>query len=756
MGAVTAQAHHVSPVRVGIRGMHCASCVTKVEHALTALPDVSRASVNLASEDALIEFAPGGGSLSAVESAIASVGFRMIGEDAGAQQLVEARAHDARLLKRKLLVSAVLTALILLGSMTPLLSFLPLGAPVWLFILASPVQFWVGGQFYRHAWAAARHGSSDMHTLIAVGTSAAYGYSTAAVFAPQFFTAAGRTPQLYFDTAAVIITLILLGRLLEANAKGRTSAAIRRLAALQPRTATVLRGKAQEDADEVPIERVRVDDRILVRPAQQIPVDGVVLTGTSLVDESMLTGESLPVEKRPGDAVVSATLNTTGALTFRATKVGGQTTLAQIIDLVRQAQASKAPIQRQADKLAAYFVPAVIAVAAATFGVWWLLGPAPSLNFAVMNFVAVLIIACPCALGLATPTAIMVGTGRGAERGVLIKGGEVFERMQTLTTVVFDKTGTLTSGKPEVTDVTPCTAGPASRRLTRAALLRYAASVEWPSEHPLGQAVVQYAAARNIALAEVESFQSRTGQGVEASLEGRSVVVGSRRLLTEHGVGVDALCEQADACARQGKTPLYVAVDGHPAGLIAVADRLKPEAAGEVQVLKDMGLEVVLLTGDNRHTAEAIARQAGISRVLTQVSPQDKAAEVARLQSEGASVAMVGDGINDAPALARADVGIALGTGTDVAMDAADITLMGGEVSGVAAAVVLSRRTFHVVRQNLFWAFAYNTAGISFAAGLLYPVFGVLLDPIVAASAMALSSVSVLTNSLRLRSMRLP
>ena len=748
MAAVAAHTERPNAVRVGIRGMHCASCVSKVERALTMVPGVNRASVNLASEDALIEYAPGPANLSAVGIALAKVGFEMVDDAAEERQGAAPRQHA------RLLVSGVLTALILLGSMTPLLSGLPFGAPVWLFVLASPVQFWIGAQFYQRAWAAARAGYCDMNTLIAVGTSAAYGYSTAAVFAPGFFVAAGQHPQVYFDTAAVIVTLILVGRWLEAAAKARTGAAVRRLAALQPRTATVLRGDTSADTEEVAIDRVQVGDRVLVRPGERIPVDGVVLDGVSLVDESLLTGESVPVEKRAGDAVMAATVNTTGTFRFRTTNVGAQTALARIIDLVRQAQATKAPVQRQTDKLAAWFVPAVVGVAALTFGVWLAFGPEPRLNFAVMNFVAVLIIACPCALGLATPTAIMVGSGRGAERGVLIKGGEVFERMQALTTIVFDKTGTLTSGRPEVTDVVSA-AGRGAEGFTPDDLLRRAASVEWASEHPLGQAIVRRAAEEGIGTAPVEAFESRTGRGVHARLDGQAVIVGSKRLLAEHGVDAAALDEQADAFARQGKTPLYVAVEGGAAGLIAVADQLKPDAADEVRKLENLGLGVVMLTGDTRATAQAVARRAGIARVVAQVLPEDKAAEVARLQAGGAVVGMVGDGVNDAPALARADVGVALGTGADVAVDAADVTLMGGEVRGVSAAVSLSRRTFQVVRQNLFWAFAYNTVGISFAAGLLYPVFGVLLDPMLAAAAMALSSVSVLTNSLRLRNMRL-
>ena len=736
--------------------MHCAACVAKVEQVLSQTPGVVRANVNLASEEALVEYLPGQVSLPGLGAAVASTGFEMVERGETAEGEVERQQRaDFLLLKRKLVVSALLTLAILMGSMTPLLTFLPLSAPVWLFVLTTPVQFWVGGQFYRSAWSRARHGSSDMNTLIAVGTSAAYLYSTVAVFAPGFFVTAGQQPQMYFDTAAVIMTLVLLGRLLEARAKRSTTEAIRRLAQLQPQTATLLRGEAEQEAVVVPVEQVQPGDRVLVRPGESIPVDGIVQAGSAAVDESMLTGESLPVEKRPGDSVTGATLNTTGALTVLATKVGTETALARILDLVRQAQGSKAPIQRLADTIAAYFVPVVIATAVVTFCLWLLLGPDPALSFALMTFVAVLIIACPCSLGLATPTAIMVGTGRGAEAGVLIKGGEILERAHTLTTVVFDKTGTLTTGKPAVTEIIPTEPLPEPATLSRAAVLRVAAGAEWHSEHPLGQAVVQHAQAQGMTLGSVESFVALAGHGVEARLEGKLVLVGSRRLLAQRGIQSGDLPEQAERLSREGKTPLYVVVNRRVVGLIAVADTLKPHAAEDVRRLQRMGLETVMLTGDNRHTAHAIARQAGIARVVAEVLPEEKAAEIARLQANGAAVAMVGDGINDAPALAQATVGIAVGAGTDIALEAADITLLRGELSGVATAIALSRRTVQIIRQNLFWAFAYNTAGIPLAAGLLYPFFGILLDPMIAASAMALSSVSVLTNSLRLRTMRL-
>ena len=537
------------------------------------------------------------------------------------------------------------------------------------------------------------------------------------------------------------------------KAKRRTTEAIRRLAQLQPNTATLLRGEGEQET--VSVDHVQVGDQVLIRPGEQIPVDGIVQAGSSAVDESMLTGESLPVEKQPGDTLTGATINTTGALTVLATKVGKETALARIIDLVRQAQGSKAPIQRLADRIAAYFVPVIIATAVVTFCLWLVLGPDPSLTFALMTFVAVLIIACPCSLGLATPTAIMVGTGRGADHGVLIKGGEILERAHTLTTVVFDKTGTLTTGKPAVTDILPSETVPERVAFSSEELLRLAAGAEWQSEHPLGQAIVQQAKAQGLTLAPVESFVALAGHGVEARLEGKAVLIGSQRLLAQRGIQSGDMLGQSEALSREGKTPLYVVVNRRVVGLIAVADRLKPRAAEDVRQLQQMGLEAVMLTGDNRHTAQAIARQAGITRVLAEVLPEEKAAEIARLQDAGAAVAMVGDGINDAPALAQATIGIALGTGTDIAIEAADITLMRGELSGVSTAIALSRRTVRVIRQNLFWAFAYNTAGIPLAAGLLYPFFGILLDPRVAALAMALSSVSVLMNSLRLRTMRL-
>lgn len=729
--------HEPTAAVVGIRGMHCAGCVGKVERALLATPGVVRASVSLASEDALIEYWSDQTSPTDLSTAIRSVGYEALERHDQDEQDQQRRAELSQL-KKKLGLSAGLTSLIMLGSMLnlPLISH-----PLVLLILTTPVQFWLGWQFYRGTWTAAGHGTSDMNTLIAIGTSAAYGYSAVAALAPSLFVATDQAPQVYFETAAMIISLILLGRFLEARARGRAADAIRGLLTLQPQTARVVRGEREV---EVPLTQVRVGDHIAVRPGEKIPVDGLILSGSSVVDESMLTGESLAVDKRAGEPVVGATLNKTGALTFEATHVGQDTRLAQIVRLVRHAQSTKAPIQRLADTIAAYFVPSVIVLATLTLLVWLVWGPQPALPFAIMNFVAVLIIACPCALGLATPTAIMVGTGRGAQHGVLIKSGDALERVQALTTLVFDKTGTLTTGQPEVTDVIAPT-------MSETELLRVAASLERTSEHPLGQAVVRRAQAQRLALTEVRAFEAIPGRGVSGRLEEHPVLLGTQRLLQERGIDSALLQADAQHLAQSGKTPLFVAIAGQTVGLIGVADRLRPEAVASLTQIRQLGLDIVMLSGDKQPTAEAIARQAGIGRVVAEVLPQDKAAEIKRLQAGGHVVGMVGDGLNDAPALVQADVGIALGTGTDVAIDAADITLVRGDLGSVVTALRLSRRTMRLIKQNLFWAFFYNVAGIPIAAGVLYPFFQVLLNPMLAALAMALSSVSVITNSLRLR-----
>jgi Cu+-exporting ATPase len=734
---------------IPIGGISCASCVATIEGALNRTPGVVSASVNLATNAATVEIVPATTTLQDLRRVIRGIGYEPleVKQGAGAADYEQAaRAREVGALKLRLAVGAILTVPIFIGSFPEWFPWVPEALRnFWvLLLLATPVQFWVGARFYRGFWAALRHGTSDMNTLIAVGTSSAYLYSLAMTVAPEFFRARGIVPAVYFDTAAVIITLILLGRLLEAIAKGRTSEAIKRLMGLQAKTARVVRDG--EEAD-IPVEEVRIGDLVIVRPGEKVPVDGVVREGASAVDESMLTGESLPVEKGPGDQVIGATLNKTGTFRFEATKVGKDTALAQIIRLVEQAQGSKAPVQRMADYVASIFVPTVIAVAVLTFGVWAIFGPSPSFLFALLTFVAVLIIACPCALGLATPTAIMVGTGKGAEQGILIRSGESLELAQKIRTIVFDKTGTLTTGEPEVTDIESREPSAASR----AELLRLAASLERGSEHPLGAAIVNRSKREGLVLSEPEGFEAIPGQGVRGKVDGRTVLLGNLKLMQESGARLEDLVETAERLAAQGKTPMLVAVDGEPSGVIAVADTLKEHSAEAVRALRRLGIEVAMITGDNRRTALAIAEQAGIDRVLAEVLPDQKADEVRRLQAERKIVAMVGDGINDAPALAQADVGIAIGTGTDVAMEASDITLIRGDLRCVVTAIQLSKRTMRTIKQNLFWAFVYNALGIPVAAGVLYPFFGVLLHPMVASAAMALSSVSVVTNSLRLR-----
>ncbi len=758
----------VEKTTIPISGISCASCVATIERALRGTPGVVSATVNLATNAATVEFVPATTTLQDLRHAIRDVGYEPleVAEGTQAPSTVAdyeraAREREVRALKMKLTVGAALTVPVFLGSFPEWFPWVPrILQNFWvLLLLTTPVQCWVGAQFYRGFWAALRHKTSDMNTLIAVGTSAAYLYSLAMTMAPEFFRTRGIVPAVYFDTAAVIISLILLGRLLEAIAKGRTSEAIKRLMGLQAKTARVIRNG--EDTD-IPVEEVRIGDLVIVRPGEKVPVDGVVREGASAVDESMLTGESLPVEKRAGDQVIGATLNKTGTFRFEATKVGKDTVLAQITKLVEEAQGSKARIQRMADYVASIFVPTVIGIAVLTFGIWWALGPNPAFLFGLLNFVAVLIIACPCALGLATPTAIMVGTGKGAEQGILIRSGESLETAHKIGTIVFDKTGTLTKGEPEVTDIEsrkPDTQGvPGHPRDSsvggREDLLRLAASLERVSEHPLGEAIVRKAKAEGLALSDVEGFEAVPGHGVRGKVDGRTVLLGNARLMQESGVVLGSLAETAETFASQGKTSVFVAVDGEPAGVIAVADTLKEHSVEAIRALHQLGIEVVMITGDNRRTAVAIAQQTGIDRVLAEVLPDEKAHEVRKLQAEGKVVAMVGDGINDAPALAQADVGVAIGTGTDVAMEASDITLIRGDLRGVVTAIELSKRTLRTIKQNLFWAFIYNVLGIPIAAGVLYPFFRILLDPMAASAAMALSSVSVVTNSLRLRRFR--
>ncbi|HWO01000.1 MAG TPA: heavy metal translocating P-type ATPase [Blastocatellia bacterium] len=673
-------------------------------------------------------------------------------EDAEAAQRVEYRNAFLRFV-----VAAALSIPILVIAMShgrvPALNFPGVN---WVqMALTTPVVLYSGWPFYRGAWAAFRHRFADMNTLIALGTGAAYLYSVVATVAPRLFEGASdhagmgmaREAPVYFEAASVIIALILLGGLLESRARARTGQAIRRLIGLQAKTARVIRSGSELD---VPIGEVEVADVVIVRPGEKIPVDGVVMEGASAIDESMLTGESLPVEKQAGDEVFGATINKTGSFKFKATKVGRDTVLQQIVRMVQDAQGSKAPIARMADVVSGIFTPVVICIAIATFVVWFVASPTDQrLSMSVMSLVSVLIIACPCALGLATPTAILVGTGRGAEDGILIKGGESLERAHKLQTIVFDKTGTITSGEPVLTDVL------AADGMDEAELLRLVASAERASEHPLGEAIIRAASERNIALSEVEKFNAIPGQGIDATVDGHRLLLGNAKLMNERQLSVNELDRRVAMLGGEGKTTVYVAVDGRFAGVVAVADQIKPESNAAIKSLKHMGLEVVMMTGDNRPTAEAVARQVGITRVLAEVLPGAKADEIKRLQQdENKIVAMVGDGINDAPALAQADVGIAIGTGTDVAIEASDITLIKGDLRGVVTAIALSRATIRTIRQNLFWAFIYNIIGIPIAAGVLYPLTGWLLSPIIASAAMSLSSVSVVTNSLRLRRFR--
>jgi Cu+-exporting ATPase len=652
-----------------------------------------------------------------------------------------AREQEQRVLRRKFLVGAVLSAPVLVGSMP---EFFP-GAPSWLrnpwvlLALTTPVQFWVGAQFHRGFVSDLRRRTSSMSTLVSLGTTAAYVFSVAVTLRPHAFMALGA--MTYYDTPAVVITLVMLGRWLEARARGRTSAAIRRLVHLAPRLARVVRDGRDV---EIPTADVDVGDLVRIRPGERVPVDGIVVDGASTVNESMLTGESMPVAKTVGARVFAGTINGTGSFVFRAERVGSETTLARIIRLVEDAQGSRAPIQHLADRVAAVFVPIVLGIAGVTFVVWWAFGPSPALLFAVTNAVAVLVIACPCAMGLATPTAVMVATGRGAERGVLFKNAAALERLHAVDTIIFDKTGTLTRGKPVVTDIV-------SVHGVDDDVLAVAAAAEQASEHPLGEAMVAAAKERGLAVPPVSEFATVPGHGIDAmGTEGR-ILVGNRAFMDARGVSVDGVATRAAALAADGKTVVYVAVAGRLLGLVAAADVLKADAADAVRALRELDLEVVMLTGDGRATAEAIARAAGIEQVLAEILPDEKAREVKRLQERGHRVAMVGDGINDAPALAQADVGIAMGSGTDVAIEAADVTLMRGDVAGVVVAVPLARRAVSVIKQNLGWAFGYNVVLIPVAAGVLYPLWGVLLSPMLAGLAMAFSSVSVVANSLRLR-----
>jgi len=738
-------------VDLPIEGIQCASCVQRIEKALMRTRGVTKAAVNLATGRAKVEYLPTEINLNDIKQAIGSTGYKVLDVSSleeGVDPVKAVREREYKKLRKKFIFGFALGILVFLGSSRHWFPWIPefLGNFYVLWILATPVQFWIGGQFYKGAWGASKHRSADMNTLIAVGTSAAYLYSLAATLFPSFFEAGGIKPTVYFDTSTLIIVLILFGRLLEARAKGQTSDAIKKLMGLQPKTALVVREGNEID---IPIEEVVVGDIIIVKPGERIPVDGIVREGRSSVDESMITGESFPVKKGPGTEAIGATINKTGSFRFQTTKVGKDTALAQIIKLVQDAQGSKAPIQRLADVISGYFVPIVISIAIATFVIWFVFGPSPALTFSLLNFVAVMIIACPCALGLATPTAVMVGTGKGAENGILIKGGESLETAHKLDTLVFDKTGTLTKGEPEVTDLFT------ANGFSETEILTYAASAEKVSEHPLGEALLKRADAERIELHNPENFNAIEGHGIEARIKGNEVLIGNLKLMQDRHIAVADLEVRAAKLAQDGKTPVYVAIAGQAAGLIGVADPLKESSIQAVQKLRQMGIEVVMLTGDNKKTAEAIARKAGIDIVRSEVLPEEKVHEIKKLQSGGGKVAMVGDGINDAPALAQADIGIAIGSGTDVAMEASDVTLITGDLRGVVSAIELSKKTIRIIKQNLFWAFFYNTVGIPIAAGVLYPFFGILLNPIFASAAMAFSSVSVVSNSLRLRRVKL-
>ncbi|AMQ87457.1 heavy metal translocating P-type ATPase [Marinobacter sp. LQ44] len=735
----------VQSADIPVIGMTCGSCVSRIERALNKQPGMVKASVNLTTQKAFVEFLPDTLSVPRIHRAIRDAGYEPQEPDASSE--TEEQDREGIDLRRKVIFAAALTipvVLIAMGKMVPALEALYVSvlphrgwmAIEWL--LTTPVLFYAGLRFFRSGYTELRHANPGMNSLVMIGTSAAYFYSVAALLVPGFFPAG--TAESYFEAAAVIVTLILLGRYFEHIAKGRTSEAIKKLLQLQAKTARVIR---DGEAVEVPIEAVVPDDRIQVRPGERVPVDGVVEEGQSYVDESMISGEPVPVAKQKDAELVGGTINKNGSLTFRATRVGADTVLAQIIRMVESAQADKPPIQALADKIAGIFVPVVIVLAILTFITWFSFGPEPALSFAFVTTVSVLLIACPCAMGLATPTAIMVGTGKGAEMGVLFRKGAALETLSRMDTIVLDKTGTLTRGQPELTDLILVEG-------REDEVLAWVAAVETESEHPIGEAIVKGARDRGLTLPAISEFQAEPGYGIQAQVAGRRINVGADRYMRRLGIDLASVADDAVSLAEKAKSPLYVAVDGRLAALIAVADPLKDGSVEAIAALKSSGLSVAMLTGDNRATAEAIARQAGIERVLAEVLPDQKAAEVKRLQEEGARVAFVGDGINDAPALAQADVGIAIGTGTDIAIEAGDVVLMRGDLRGIVDAAALSRRTRKTILGNFVWAYGYNLALIPVAAGVLFPFTGYLLNPMLAAGAMSLSSVFVVTNSLRL------
>jgi Cu+-exporting ATPase len=758
VGAVEAAGYEtvVEETTLRVEGMSCASCVGRVEAALKALPGVLEASVNLATESARVRHLPdlvdAQGLIHGVEAAGYGASLPQPGVDRADRER-EARAAEMRGLKRSLIWAASFTLPIFIldmgGHLIPPFHHAVHGAIgtqnlyVLFFLLASLVQFGPGLRFYQKGWPALLRGGPDMNSLVMLGTSAAYGYSVVATFLPGLLPA--DTVHVYFEASTVIITLILLGRFLEARAKGATSEAIRTLMGLRPRSARVLR---DGEIVELDVDQVAVGDSVLVRPGERLPVDGEVLEGSSYVDEAMITGEPVPVHKHPGDRVVGGTVNGQGSLTLRATQVGADTVLAQIIRMVENAQGSKLPIQALVDQVTRYFVPAVMAVALLTFLVWLVFGPAPALTLALVNAVAVLIIACPCAMGLATPTSIMVGTGKGAEMGILFRGGDALQALRDTDVVAMDKTGTLTRGRPELTDLVVADGE------TEEQVLALAAALETHSEHPIAEAIVRAAQARGISLVEARDFQAVAGMGASGRVNDKAVLIGADRYLSGEGIDISGFADKVSALADAGRTPLYLAVDGRAVAVLAVADPVKETARRTVARLQAQGLQVAMITGDNRRTAEAIARDLGIEQVIAEVLPEGKVEAVKSLQQGGSKVAFVGDGINDAPALAQADVGIAIGSGTDVAMESADVVLMSDNLNNVPNAIALSRATIRNIKQNLFWAFIYNATLLPVAAGVLYPFIGLLLSPMFAAFAMAFSSVSVLTNALRLKRFR--
>ncbi|GJL68666.1 MAG: copper-translocating P-type ATPase [Nitrospirales bacterium] len=771
-------------VSLAVGGMTCAACQIRVQRALDKEPGILQASVNLMLKSAEVTYDPGTTTADSVRQAITQTGYEAeinspdhTDQDEQAQQ-EQTQAEEFRSFRNKAIVSGILgvVAMVLsmplmgsrpphahggvtdpfmqwiMGWMTPVLTSFAPGLyeldKTWLsvFMLAMTifVMTWAGRHFYTRAWAAFRHHSADMNTLVAVGTGAAFLFSLLATLAPEVFLSRAMAPELYYEAVIMIIALILTGNALESRAKRQTSAALRKLMTLQPRTARIIRDGRER---QIPVEDMRTGDMVLVRPGERIPVDGTLIAGTSAVDESMLTGESMPVDKRPGDRLIGGTMNTTGAFQYYATTLGTDSVLSRIVHLMREAQGSRAPIQKLADRVSGIFVPVVLSLAIATFMVWFVMvDTAPAIR-ALVASVSALIIACPCAMGLAVPTAVMVATGKGAELGVLIKGGEALQRASQVTTIVMDKTGTLTEGQPAVTEIL---SAPGTTHSAKE-ILRLVASVESSSEHPLGQAIVRHAATRKYSLFPVHTFQAMTGRGAIGMVEGRKVAVGNHALMSELDIQTNAIQQDVERFAREGKTPVYVAIDGIVEALIAIADPLKASSLEVVARLHRMGYQVTMLTGDHQRTAEAVASMAGITRVVAGVLPEGKVAEITRLQSAGEVIAMVGDGMNDAPALAQADIGIAMGAGSDIAIEASDVTLMRNDLRAVGSAIGLARQTMKTMKQNLFWAFIYNIVGIPVAAGILFPIWDIMLSPILASAAMAFSSVSVVTNSLRLR-----